>query len=72
MEFSTALAALKNGDKLTRTGWNGVGLFVELQRPDEHSKMSTPYLFITNAQGGRVPWVPSQTDLMAEDWQLAA
>lgn len=31
MDFSGALLALKEGHHLTRTGWNGTGLFVMLQ-----------------------------------------
>lgn len=30
-----------------------------------------PYLMIHNAQGVFVPWLASQGDLLAEDWELA-
>lgn len=30
-----------------------------------------PYLMIRNAQGVFVPWLASQGDLLAEDWELA-
>lgn len=74
--FSTALTLLKGGAKVARTGWNGKGLWLELQRPDAHSKMTLPYIFISypadaaNTPGARVPWLASQTDLLAEDWVL--
>lgn len=73
MTFSEALAYLKKGKRLTRKGWNGKGLFVEAQFPDEHSKMGNPYLFIdASALGGaKTPWVPSQTDLFGKDWNFA-
>lgn len=29
-----------------------------------------PYLMIRNAQGVFVPWLASQTDLLAEDWKV--
>ena len=57
--------------------FNGKGIYLKLQRPDEHSKMTQPYIYIVttglvtdnpDAPKGRVPWAPSQTDLMAEDW----
>ncbi len=70
MDFGYALRALRSGARLTRRGWNGPGQFVELQVPDEHSKMSLPYIFITTVQGDRVPWLASQTDLLAEDWEV--
>jgi hypothetical protein len=68
MNFSEALSEVKGGNRIYRTGWNGKGQFIELQRPDENSKMSLPYLYITTVEGARVPWLASQTDLLAEDW----
>lgn len=74
--FSAALLNLKNGHKVARLGWNGKGLWLEVQRPDSHSKMTLPYIFMSypedafNTPGARVPWLASQTDLMAEDWVL--
>lgn len=49
-----------------------VRLLVQAQFPDEHSKMGNPYLYIdATALGGTLnPWVPSQTDLFADDWIL--
>ena len=45
-DFGGALCLLKEGRKVARRGWNGRGIFVELQRPDAHSKMTHPYIFI--------------------------
>lgn len=67
-EFGIALRLLKEGKKLTRKGWNGANQWLELQVPDENSKMSLPYIFITTVQGDRVPWLASQTDMLALDW----
>ena len=78
MDFGTALNELKAGNKVQRDGWNGKGLWLELQRPDEHSKMTLPYLYLNypndaqNTPGARVPWLASQTDMLAEDWKLVA
>ena len=69
MDFSLALVDLKWGYKLARAGWNGKGQHVEIQRPDPESANTLPYIFIRTVQGDRVPWVVSQTDLLAEDWQ---
>lgn len=74
MNFGDALSNLKNHGKIARTGWNGKGLWLELQVPDAHSKMTLPYIFMSypadaaNTPGARVPWLASQTDLLAEDW----
>lgn len=77
--FSWALSELKRGRKLRRKGWHGKGIWIALQRPDEHSKMTLPYLYIvtenlqsdnTDALRGTAPWLASQTDLLAEDWEI--
>jgi hypothetical protein len=67
-DFGTALSSLKRGEKVYREGWNGKGQYLELQRPDDNSKMTLPYIFITTVKGDRVPWLASQTDMLAEDW----
>lgn len=76
MNFGSALEALKSGMKVSRMGWNGKGLWLELQTPDANSKMTLPYIFMShpadaqNTPGARVPWLASQTDVLAEDWEL--
>ena len=78
VDFGEALTALKTGWKVARNGWNGKGLWLELQVPDAHSKMTLPYIFISypadaqNTPGARVPWLASQTDLLADDWHIVA
>lgn len=76
MNFGDALVVLKSGGKVARTGWNGAGLWLELQVPDAHSKMTLPYIYINYPQdakstpGARVPWLASQTDMLTEDWNV--
>lgn len=72
MNFSDALEQIKRGHKMKRTGWNGPDQFVEIQRPDDHSKMTLPYVYICTQQGDLVPWLVSQGDLMAEDWEYVS
>lgn len=67
-DFSVALRELKDGFSVSRHGWNGPGQFLTLQVPDEHSKMSLPYIYITTVTGDLVPWLASQTDLLKGDW----
>ena len=78
--FGWAISALKRGEKVSRRGWNGKGIFIELQVPDKYSKMSSPYIYIDttglqteNAEAPRslVPWLASQTDMLADDWEIA-
>lgn len=70
--FETALDWMKQGMRVTRTGWNGAGQWIALQRPDERSKMTLPYFYIRTVQGDLVPWLASQTDLLANDWIVAS
>jgi len=72
MNFSQALDMLKAGSKMQRAGWNGKGMFIALQTPDENSKMGLPYLYISTVDGKLVPWLASQTDLLADDWEEVA
>jgi hypothetical protein len=66
-----AVKQLHNGYRLRRAGWNGKNMYLELQVPDKHSKMTLPYVYMFTAQGDLVPWLCSQTDLLATDWEVA-
>lgn len=77
--FGGAIAALKAGEKLARLGWNGKGIFIKLQVVDENSFMQSSYIYIDtmslqtdnpNAAKTRVPWLASQTDMLADDWEI--
>lgn len=69
-DFSAALNAAIHGHRVTRAGWNARGQWVCGQHPGKDSKMSSPYLYLKNAQNELVPWVPSQGDLFARDWAI--
>ena len=64
-----AVKEMWNGRKVRRSGWNGKGMWLALQVPDEHSKMSLPYVYMKTADNKLVPWLCSQTDLLATDWE---
>jgi hypothetical protein len=68
--FGWALFALRRGLKVARKGWNGKGMFLELQGPDEHSKMQQPYIYMSPVDGRLVPWLASQSDMLAIDWEI--
>jgi len=77
MTFGYALEDLKKGKRIARLGWNGKGIFIELQVPDDNSKITSPYIYIDttglqtdNEHAPRclVPWLASQTDMLTEDW----
>jgi len=70
MTIGEAVEHLKQNHRVQRLGWNGKGMWLALQVPDDHSKMSLPYVYMSTADGKLVPWLCSQTDLLAEDWQV--
>lgn len=69
--IGNAVMQMRAGHKIRRAGWNGKGMWLALQVPDAHSKMNLPYVYMSTAQGDLVPWLCSQTDLLAIDWELA-
>lgn len=85
LTFGGALAALKAGAKAARHGWDSKDMFVFLV-PGSAFKVSRPPLLgiyaegteisyhahidMKTADGKIVPWLASQTDVLAEDWYL--
>lgn len=72
MDIGQAVEAMKRGRAVTRAGWNGRGMY--LYRVDSRSgggSMTLPFVAMRTVQGDLVPWLCSQTDLLAEDWQEA-
>ena len=79
MNFGEAIFHMKLGSKCAREGWNGRGIFIAIQNLDGNSKMTSPYIYIdttglqtANAAAPKscVPWLASQTDMLAEDWSI--
>lgn len=77
VDFGTVLCELKDGRRATRKGWNGKGMWIELCTPpgdftDEYGDTygRRPYMYMKAADNTLVPWVASQTDLLAEDWEI--
>ena len=79
MNFGEALDNLKRGLKVARKGWNGKSMWIAMEEPEEDDSMTLPYLYIeypeghpAHPEGCRVPWLASQTDILAEDWSEVA
>lgn len=85
MDFSKALEHIKAGDKVQRSGWNGEGMFVFLVPGSKFTVNRPPllgiypegteinyhsHIDIRTADGVIVPWLASQTDVLANDWEL--
>lgn len=68
MTFGLAIEAMKKGRKVKLSDWED-GSYVAIQFPDEDSKMSAPYFYISG-RFGLVPWVPTFGEMFAEDWMI--
>jgi hypothetical protein len=71
MDFGGALNALREGKKVTRTGWNNSSIWLELQIPDEHSKMTKPYIYMVKGDD-KFPCDLSCESILGVDWVIVA
>ena len=76
MDFGQALSALKCGRRVARHGWNGKGVFLLLvsnwasNDTPGHPGRRLPWICMKTADDKFVPWLASQTDILAEDWGI--
>lgn len=85
LDFSSALRLIKKGKRVARSGWNGKGMFVFLVNGSRFTVNREPLLSILGegtvvdyhahidmktATGEIVPWLASQSDVLADDWTL--
>lgn len=84
LTFGDVVAGLKEGNRYARKGWNGKGMFIFLVGGSRFHVNREPLLSILGegtevdyhahvdmrtATGQIVPWLCSQSDLLAEDWE---
>ena len=78
MNFSQALILLKGGARISRQGWNGRGMWLELILSMDYTihhhdiadqrNVLLPWIVMKTADSKFVPWLASQTDILADDW----
>lgn len=75
-DFGWALSALKGGQQVSREGWNGKGMWLTYVQ-DWTGNFGTdlpldwsvlPFIAMKTVQNQMVPWLASQTDVLALDW----
>lgn len=66
MNFSIALANIRCGLKVARQGWNGKGMWIRLHIAEKPNRL--PYIEMKTVSDEYVPWLASQTDILADDW----
>ena len=68
MSFGDALKLVKRGLGMRLPQWKE-DVVIRAQFPDEHSKMTAPYLYV-ESRFGRVPWKETMIELFSEDWEV--
>lgn len=85
MSFGLAVEAMKQGFKVSRAGWNGKGMFL-YHVPADYYPVKTAaaksffgenslvpycaYIAMKTVSNDVVPWLASQTDILANDWNI--
>lgn len=77
MNFGYALDALRKGNRVSRSGWNGKGMWLSLVEnyqighdPHITGLKLLPWIGMRTADGSFVPWLASQTDILSTDWEV--
>lgn len=84
-DIGWAVNELRANQKVRRAGWNGKGMYLALVPAGSWSIINTidavavdigyagalPWVGMKTADNKFVPWLCSQTDLLATDWELA-
>lgn len=75
--FSKALYGLKNGRKIARSGWHDDCMWLtlvanynilDMYEDTPHQDDLVPWIGMKTADNKFVPWLASQTDVLANDW----
>lgn len=81
MGFNEAIQQLKNGKKISRSGWNGKKQCVCLATMERavlsdgtillnplHNEIGANFLMFVGTSGYQCGWLASQADMLADDW----
>lgn len=71
MNFGEALEIVKNYGGASREGWNRKDMYIYLY-PDDDPEIRPCIALSVNDEFYQPGWVPSQADMLANDWQFEA
>jgi len=68
MLFGQALTKIQQGEHsgMFLPHWSD-DVVIKIQRPDEHSKMTAPYLYV-ESRFGKVPWKETMIEMFSDEW----
>lgn len=82
MSFGQAIEAMKSGKRCSRVGWNGKHQYIELAMcisyknthgeivNAENDAIGNLAIAFVGTSGVQLGWLASQSDMLAEDWQI--
>ena len=80
MTFGQAIEIMKDGGRVSRSGWNGKKQYIELAKNisyvnaqgevinAEHDAIGNKAVAFVGTSGVQLGWLASQADMLAEDW----
>jgi hypothetical protein len=68
MTFGGAFERVKQGMGMRLPKWSP-DVVIRAQYPDEHSKITAPYLYV-ESRFGKVPWKETMIELFSNDWEI--
>jgi hypothetical protein len=75
MDIGEAVKHMWEGGKVSRSGWNGKNMYLFMNFGGDTIRSGTlkvgimlPFVNMKTATGEVVPWLCSQSDLLAKDW----
>jgi hypothetical protein len=66
--FSDAINMMEDGESVRLPHWKP-DVFISIQHPDENSKMTAPYFYVTS-RFGMVPWIPTMIEMFEKRWEI--
>lgn len=70
MDIGWAVTAMLDGRTVQRACYRERGFTVWLQQPGAGGPLDWP-LFVSGSPQGRIAWVATHGDLLADDWEMA-
>jgi len=72
LNFGQAWKALEKGLSIARVGWNGKNMHINILNlyTADNVPIDNKCLVLYNVHGKYNTWIPSITDLLADDWEI--
>lgn len=82
MDFGSAIKEVMAGAKVSREEWNGKAQYIELATcvsyknaagetvNVDHANIGNAGIALVGTSGAKLGWLPSQVDMLADDWKI--